>query len=55
MLRNLKEIHRGNEDWRRLHAVMQRLVILLPGAWEERRDRGSRLHEVRVERDDAAA
>jgi regulator of sirC expression with transglutaminase-like and TPR domain len=40
MLRNLKEIHRGNEDWRRLHAVMQRLVVLLPGAWEERRDRG---------------
>ena len=40
MLRNLKEIHRGNEDWRRLYAVMQRLVVLLPGAWEERRDRG---------------
>ena len=40
MLRNLKEIHRGNEDWRRLHAVTQRLVVLLPGAWEERRDRG---------------
>ena len=40
MLRNLKEIHRSNEDWARLHAVMQRLVILLPGAWEERRDRG---------------
>src|SRR5215203_3958585 len=40
MLRNLKEIHRGNEDWRRLYAVMQRLVILLPNAWEERRDRG---------------
>jgi regulator of sirC expression with transglutaminase-like and TPR domain len=40
MLRNLKEIHRGSEDWRRLHAVTQRLVVLLPGAWEERRDRG---------------
>ena len=40
MLRNLKEIHRGNEDWRRLYAVTQRLVVLLPGAWEERRDRG---------------
>jgi regulator of sirC expression with transglutaminase-like and TPR domain len=40
MLRNLKEIHRSAEDWTRLHAVTQRLVILLPGAWEERRDRG---------------
>jgi regulator of sirC expression with transglutaminase-like and TPR domain len=40
MLRNLKEIHRSNEDWARLHAVTQRLVVLLPGAWEERRDRG---------------
>jgi len=40
MLRNLKEIHRSNEDWLRLYAVMQRLVILLPSAWEERRDRG---------------
>ncbi len=40
MLRNLKEIHRSNDDWMRLYAVLQRLVILLPGAWEERRDRG---------------
>ncbi len=40
MLRNLKEIHRSAEDWPRLHAVTQRLVILLPAAWEERRDRG---------------
>jgi len=40
MLRNLKEIHRGAEDGSRLLAVMQRLVILLPEAWEERRDRG---------------
>jgi regulator of sirC expression with transglutaminase-like and TPR domain len=40
VLRNLKEIHRTNEDWVRLYAVMQRLVILLPTAWEERRDRG---------------
>ncbi len=40
MLRNLKEIHRGSDDWTRLHAVLQRLVILLPDAWEERRDRG---------------
>jgi regulator of sirC expression with transglutaminase-like and TPR domain len=40
MLRNLKEIHRSAEDWPRLLAVMQRLVILMPQAWEERRDRG---------------
>ena len=40
MLRNLKEIHRTAEDWARLLAVSQRLVILLPRAWEERRDRG---------------
>ena len=40
MLRNLKEIHRSAEDWPRLLAVQQRLVILLPQAWEERRDRG---------------
>jgi len=40
MLRNLKEIHRSAEDWVRLHAVAQRLVVLLPAAWEERRDRG---------------
>lgn len=40
MLRNLKEIHRSAEDWPRLLAVQHRLVILLPDAWEERRDRG---------------
>jgi regulator of sirC expression with transglutaminase-like and TPR domain len=40
MLRNLKEIHRAAEDWPRLLAVQQRLVVLLPDAWEERRDRG---------------
>jgi regulator of sirC expression with transglutaminase-like and TPR domain len=39
MLRNLKEIHRRACDWQRLAAVQQRLVILLPEAWEERRDR----------------
>lgn len=39
MLRNLKEIHRSAEDWPRLLAVQQRLVVLLPEAWEERRDR----------------
>ncbi len=40
MLRNLKEIHRSAEDWPRLLAVLHRLVLLLPQAWEERRDRG---------------
>ena len=40
LLRNLKEIHRSAEDWPRLLAVQQRLVVLLPQAWEERRDRG---------------
>lgn len=40
LLRNLKEIHRSSEDWSRLLPVMQRLVILLPQAWDERRDRG---------------
>lgn len=40
MLRNLKEIHRTQEDWLRLIAVQDRLLILLPDAWIEYRDRG---------------
>ena len=40
LLRNLKEIHRTAEDWPRLPAVLERLVVLLPEAWDERRDRG---------------
>ena len=40
MLRNLKEIHRTHEDWLRLIAVLDRLLILLPDAWAEYRDRG---------------
>lgn len=40
MLRNLKEIHRTQEDWPRLVAVQDRLLILLPQAWDEYRDRG---------------
>ncbi|MET0349390.1 MAG: tetratricopeptide repeat protein, partial [Rhizobacter sp.] len=40
MLRNLKEIHRSAGDWTRLVAVLDRLVVLLPQTWEERRDRG---------------
>jgi regulator of sirC expression with transglutaminase-like and TPR domain len=40
LLRNLKEIHRTAEDWPRLLAVQQRLVLLLPQSLQERRDRG---------------
>jgi regulator of sirC expression with transglutaminase-like and TPR domain len=40
LLRNLKEVHRGADDPRAQLAVLERLVILLPQAWEERRDRG---------------
>jgi regulator of sirC expression with transglutaminase-like and TPR domain len=40
MLRNLKEIHRTQEDWVRLIAVQDRLIALLPDAWGEYRDRG---------------
>jgi regulator of sirC expression with transglutaminase-like and TPR domain len=40
VLRNLKEIHLTAEDWPRLLAVQERLVRVLPQAWEERRDRG---------------
>jgi regulator of sirC expression with transglutaminase-like and TPR domain len=40
MLRNLKEIFRSQEDWHRMLQVLERLVVLLPEAWDERRDRG---------------
>lgn len=40
MLRNLKDIHRTQEDWLRLIAVQDRLLVLLPDAWIEYRDRG---------------
>ena len=40
MLRNLKEIHSSQQDWLRLIAVQDRLIILLPQAWGEYRDRG---------------
>ena len=53
LLRNLKEIHRAAADWPRLLAVCERLVVLLPQAWEERRDRGLALAEMG--RDEAAA
>ena len=40
MLRNLKEIHKSQNDWARLLAVQERLVVLLPESWAEYRDRG---------------
>ena len=40
MLRNLKEIHKTQEDWQRLIAVTNRLIVLHPDAWAEYRDRG---------------
>ncbi len=40
MLRNLKEIHKTQEDWQRLVAVLDRLIVLHPDAWTEYRDRG---------------
>jgi regulator of sirC expression with transglutaminase-like and TPR domain len=46
MLRNLKEIYRSTQDWPRLLGVLNRLVVLLPQAWEERRDRGIVLAEM---------
>jgi regulator of sirC expression with transglutaminase-like and TPR domain len=53
LLRNLKEIHRSAEQWERLLAVQERLGILLPRAWDERRDRGLVLAALGA--DDAAA
>ena len=40
VLRNLKEIHNAQEDWTRLVAVLDRLVLLQPDAWPDIRDRG---------------
>ena len=40
MLRNLKEIHKTQEDWQRMVASTDRLIVLLPQAWAEYRDRG---------------
>jgi regulator of sirC expression with transglutaminase-like and TPR domain len=45
VLRNLKEVHRQQQDWGRLIAVQDRLIQLLPDAWVERRDRGMALAE----------
>jgi regulator of sirC expression with transglutaminase-like and TPR domain len=46
LLRNLKEIHRSARDWPRLAAVLQRLVILLPDDWDERRDHALALFQL---------
>lgn len=46
LLRNLKEIHRSAERWPVLLGVQQRLVVLLPEAWDERRDRALVLAEL---------
>jgi len=40
MLHNLKEIHAAQEDWHRLITVQDRLIVLMPQAWPEYRDRG---------------
>lgn len=40
MLFNLKDIHAAQEDWPRLISVLDRLIVLLPEAWPEYRDRG---------------
>ncbi|MCF8168827.1 MAG: tetratricopeptide repeat protein [Rhodoferax sp.] len=40
MLRNLKELHGRQQDWHRLLAVQERIVVLQPEAWSEYRDRG---------------
>ena len=40
MLNNLKEIHKLQQDWPRLIAVLDRLLVLHPHAWPEYRERG---------------
>ncbi|BCO27751.1 hypothetical protein MIZ03_2640 [Rhodoferax lithotrophicus] len=40
MLLNLKQIHAVQEDWARLIAVLDRLIVLLPQDWTAYRDRG---------------
>jgi regulator of sirC expression with transglutaminase-like and TPR domain len=45
-LRNLKAIYTQQERWERLLGIQQRLVILLPDAIEEVRDRGLALAQL---------
>lgn len=40
MLRNLKEIYQTQEDWTRLLATINRLIVLVPDVASEYRDRG---------------
>jgi regulator of sirC expression with transglutaminase-like and TPR domain len=40
MLHNLEAVHRDADDLPRLLQAQQRLVVLLPDAWDVRRDRG---------------
>lgn len=40
MLRNLKSVYHGRNDYPRLLEVQNRLIVLLPDAHQERRDRG---------------
>lgn len=46
LLWNLKEIYRSRQDWVSLLAVSDRLVTLLPGVAEERRDRACALEAL---------
>lgn len=54
MLRNLKEIHLTACRWEPLRGVLDRLVVLLPEDWDERRDRGLALAELGLHRDAVA-
>ena len=40
MLRNLKEIYQTQQDWPVCLAVLDRILVLWPESWAERRDRG---------------
>ena len=46
MLNNLKGIYWQREDWTRVVAVIDRLLVLTPGAAAERRDRGLALAQL---------
>lgn len=46
MLLNLKEIYRTQEDWQRMIAVADRLIVLDEKAWTEYRDRGLAFAEL---------
>ena len=46
MLGNLQHLHRSSQDWLRLVAVQDRLITLLPQAWDAYRERGLALAEL---------